>query len=79
MAGSGSPCGTTTSSGTGAGRPWTTAAAPSPSTAPGNWAAMNGATEVGAIPARAWVNVRPMVTAGFAKDVEEVIQYTAQM
>ncbi len=40
---------------------------------------MNGATEGGAMPAKVSVNVRPMVTAGFAKDVEEANYYAAPM
>jgi hypothetical protein len=33
---------------------------------------MNGKTEAGLIPAKVSENTRPIVTAGFAKDVEEV-------
>ena len=36
-------------------------------------------TEAGAMPAKVSVNLRPMVTAGFAKDVEEVNEYAAPM
>jgi hypothetical protein len=36
---------------------------------------MNGNTEVGAIPAKVSVNIRPTVTAGFANDVEDVKRY----
>ena len=40
---------------------------------------MNVETEPGAIPANVSENVRPMVTAGLAKLVEEVNQYAAPM
>jgi hypothetical protein len=40
--------------------------------APRIWAAINLGAHSGAIPANESVNVRPMVTAGFAKDVELV-------
>src|ERR1700716_3632788 len=40
---------------------------------------MNGSTEFGAIPANESENIRPTVTAGFAKDVELVNQYAAPM
>src|SRR3977135_767559 len=40
---------------------------------------MNGSTELGAIPANESENIRPTVTAGFAKDVELVNQYAAPM
>ncbi|WP_158973246.1 hypothetical protein [Streptomyces griseus] len=38
---------------------------------------MNEATRSGATPAEVSVNVRPMATAGFEEDVEEVDQYAA--
>jgi hypothetical protein len=43
------------------------------------WAAMNGRTDAGAIPAKVLEKIRPMVTAGLANDVEEVYQYAAPM
>jgi hypothetical protein len=43
-----------------------------PSIAPISWAIMKGKTEAGLIPAKVSENTRPIVTAGFAKDVEEV-------
>ncbi len=39
-----------------------------------NWAAMNAGMSEGAIPAKLSENPLAMVTAGFAKDVEEVNQ-----
>jgi hypothetical protein len=47
--------------------------------APTIWAAMNGATELGAMPANVSENTRPIVTAGLAKAVELVNQYAAPM
>ena len=38
---------------------------------------MNGRTEPGAMPAKVSLKIRPMVTAGFANDVEDVNQYAA--
>ena len=38
---------------------------------------MNIGTEAGAIPAKVSLNMRAMVTAGLAKEVEEVNQYAA--
>jgi hypothetical protein len=32
---------------------------------------MNGSADVGAIPANVSLNIRPIVTAGFANDVDE--------
>jgi hypothetical protein len=40
--------------------------------APRSWAARNGSTEAGAMPAKVSVKMRPMVTAGFANEVELV-------
>jgi len=40
--------------------------------APINWKAMNGRTSEGAMPVKVSVMDRPMVTAGLAKDVDEV-------
>lgn len=42
--------------------------------APISCAAMNGVTEAGAMPAKESVKARPMVTAGFANEVDEVNQ-----
>jgi hypothetical protein len=39
---------------------------------PTSWATTNGGTDEGAIPANVSVNAQPMVTAGFANDVEAV-------
>lgn len=39
----------------------------------------NGSTEVGAMPAKVSVKIRPMVTAGLANEVELVNQYAAPM
>ena len=47
---------------------------PRPTVAPTICAAMNGATEIGAIPAKLSENIRPTVTAGLANDVELVNQ-----
>jgi hypothetical protein len=47
-------------------------AATKPIAAPRSCAAMNGNTEAGAMPAKVSENIRPIVTAGFANDVEEV-------
>ena len=46
----------------------------SPTTAPTSCTAMNPATDPGAIPAKVSVKARMMVTAGLAKDVDEVNQ-----
>jgi hypothetical protein len=43
------------------------------------WAAMKPGTEAGAIPAKLFENIRPMVMAGLAKLVEEVKKYAAPM
>ena len=40
---------------------------------------MNSGTEPGAMPAKVSENIRPMVTAGLAKEVELVNQYAAPM
>lgn len=40
---------------------------------------MKPGTMAGEIPANVLLNVRPMVTAGFANDVDEVNQYAAAM
>ena len=40
---------------------------------------MNGRAEEGAMPANVSVKSRPIVTAGLAKEVEEVNQYAAPM
>jgi hypothetical protein len=37
-----------------------------------SWAEMYGKTDAGAMPAKVSLNTRPMVTAGLAKDVDEV-------
>jgi hypothetical protein len=47
--------------------------------APKICAAINGATELGAIPAKVSESVLATVTAGFAKLVEEVKKYAADM
>jgi hypothetical protein len=46
-----------------------------PSNAPTSWAIMNGRTDAGLIPAKVSENTRPIVTAGFANDVDEVNRY----
>ena len=51
-----------------------TRARPTPAAAPTSWAATNAGTETGAMPAKVSLNIRPAVTAGFAKDVDEVNQ-----
>jgi hypothetical protein len=38
---------------------------------------MKPGTDPGAIPAKVFVNARPIVTAGLANDVDEVAQYAA--
>ena len=43
-----------------------------PNAAPSSCAAMNGRTEPGSIPAKVLLNTLPIVTAGFAKEVDEV-------
>lgn len=43
----------------------------SPSSAPTNRAATNAGAEPGAMPAKVSETIRPTVTAGFAKDVEQ--------
>ena len=45
-----------------------------PTSAPTIWAGMNASAELGAIPAKVSENMRPIVTAGFANDVELVNQ-----
>jgi len=45
-----------------------------PTTPPKSWAATKGNTELGAIPANVSENIRPIVTAGLANDVELVNQ-----
>lgn len=42
--------------------------------APASWAAMKGATSAGRMPAKVLVRERARVTAGLAKEVEEVNQ-----
>ena len=44
---------------------------------PSSCASTNPGTEAGEIPAKVLVNARPMVTAGFANEVDEVNQYAA--
>src|SRR5208282_2759131 len=41
---------------------------------PANWARMNSGASIGLIPAKLSVSARAMVTAGLAKDVEDVNQ-----
>ena len=41
--------------------------------------AMNAGAELGAMPANVLENIRPIVTAGFANEVELVNQYAAPM
>ena len=43
-----------------------------PIAAPMSWKAMKGRTSLGAIPVNVSVIDRPIVTAGFAKDVDDV-------
>ena len=43
------------------------------------WATTNPGTDPGAIPANESEKTRPSVTAGLAKDVEDVNQYAAPM
>ena len=43
-----------------------------PKAAPTSWAAINGKTEPGSIPANVLLNTLPIVTAGLAKEVDEV-------
>src|SRR5579862_924903 len=47
--------------------------------APANWAATNGTTSSGRMPAKVLDSERAMVTAGLANEVEEVNQYAAVM
>ncbi|MBK7819797.1 MAG: PRD domain-containing protein [Tessaracoccus sp.] len=47
--------------------------------APASYAVRNGSTELGAMPAKVSVKIRPMVTAGLANEVELVNQYAAPM
>ena len=54
------------------GRGWNSSVWAAPRAAPTSWAAMNAGTDAGAIPVKVSVNIRPMVTAGLAKEVEEV-------
>ena len=44
---------------------------------PTTCARTNGGTEVGLMPAKVSLNIREMVTAGLANEVEEVNQYAA--
>src|SRR3954452_21535099 len=46
---------------------------------PANCARTNTGTDVQSMPANVFVSVRPMVTAGLAKLVDEVNQYAAAM
>ena len=46
---------------------------------PSSWAPMKPGTEPGAMPAKVSENIRPIVTAGLAKEVEEVNQYAEAM
>src|SRR4051812_44655589 len=46
---------------------------------PTSWATTNPGTEPGAIPAKVSEKTRPIVTAGFANEVDEVNQYAAPM
>src|SRR5690349_8535141 len=48
-------------------------------TAPTSWAATNGTTEVGAMPANVSDSVRASVTAGLAKLVDDVKKYAPVM
>ena len=50
-----------------------------PAIPPPTWAAMNTGADDGAIPAKVFENIRPMVIAGLAKLVEAVNQYAAPM
>ena len=50
---------------------------PRPTAAPASCARTNAGTEDGAMPAKVSLKMRPTVTAGFAKDVEQVNQYAA--
>ena len=50
-----------------------------PIAAPTSCAPRKGRTDVGAIPAKVSVKMRPIVTAGFANEVEDVNQYAAPM
>ena len=47
--------------------------------APMIWAVMNPGAELGALPAKVSENILPIVTAGFANEVEQVNQYAAPM
>ncbi len=47
--------------------------------APANWATMNHGTSRGRMPANVSLRQRAMVTAGLAKEVDEVNQYAAVM
>ena len=47
---------------------------PAPSTPPMSWAITKPGTEAGLMPAKVSLNIRPTVTAGLAKEVEEVNQ-----
>ena len=46
---------------------------------PSNCMSTKGGTELGAMPAHVFENIRPTVTAGFANAVELVNQYAAPM
>ena len=50
-----------------------------PTIAPTTWKTTKAGTDPGAIPAKVSLNARPMVTAGFAKDVDDVNQYADPM
>ena len=51
----------------------------SPTAPPTSWAPTNRGAEPGAMPAKVSENIRPMVTAGLANEVELVNQYAAPM
>ncbi len=46
---------------------------------PASWAMMNAGTDAGAIPAKVFENIRPMLIAGLAKLLELVKKYAAPM
>jgi hypothetical protein len=50
-----------------------------PTAAPMSWAGRNASAEAGVIPVKVSVKIRPSVTAGLAKLVEEVKKYAAVM
>src|SRR4051794_29265849 len=72
-------CGTTMSSAAAPGDGYSSATSPRPTAPPTSCAAMNPGSDCGAIPAKVSLNARPMLTAGFANDVDEVNQYAAPM